>query len=150
MVPFGYNMSNFAYSASVYLLVIVSLERYLEICHRHKARSLCTPKNIKICVVLCYVFALIFGIPRFFELQLVDPDPQTGFNAIRTDFGCSVSYQIGFLAWGSLILRFVIPFICLGFFNFGIWRQVRMSNLFLVCRSCHIDRASNDQFSVEF
>ena len=70
-------------------------------------------------------FNAIEQVDYLFEVQLVDPDPQTGFNAIRTDFGCSVSYQIGFLAWGSLILRFVIPFICLAFFNFGYSLVVR-------------------------
>jgi hypothetical protein len=60
-----------ALMTSVYVTVLISLERYVRICYlcQLKESSLVTEDNIKYYIVVALVLPAIFYFPKFFEFQ---------------------------------------------------------------------------------
>ena len=56
-----------AQTASVYLTVLVTIERFIVVCHPLKARSLCTTKRTRLGVLLVMSFSVLYNMSRFFE-----------------------------------------------------------------------------------
>ena len=57
-----------AQTASVYLTVAATVERYVAVCHPLKTRSLCTYGRARIYVSVVSVFAVLYNLPRFAEI----------------------------------------------------------------------------------
>ena len=57
-----------AQTGSVYLTLCVTIERYVAVCLPLKARSLCTFGRARYYVLCIGVFALLYNIPRFWEV----------------------------------------------------------------------------------
>ena len=117
---FASPMSHLAYNMSIYLTVLLAFERYLQVCFQSKARSLCTPKKTQIYIVAIFLVCAIYTMPRFFQRKLDDD------NRIFNNFKDNFSYEVIFLTWARLVFRFIIPTICLAFFNFCIFMKVNM------------------------
>ena len=56
-----------AQTASVYLTVLVTVERFVVVCHPLKARSLCTTTRTRLGVLLVMFFSILYNMSRFFE-----------------------------------------------------------------------------------
>ena len=80
--PFLYPVGLTAQTTSSYLTLCVTVERYVAVCHPLKARSLCTYGRARTCVVAMGTAALIYNIPRFFEVTWEQDlyNPETGVN----------------------------------------------------------------------
>ena len=68
ITPFVYPIGLIAQTTSAYLTLCVTVERYVAVCQPLKARSLCTYGRARTCVVVMGTAALIYNIPRFFEV----------------------------------------------------------------------------------
>uniref|UniRef100_T1GZ53 G-protein coupled receptors family 1 profile domain-containing protein n=1 Tax=Megaselia scalaris TaxID=36166 RepID=T1GZ53_MEGSC len=55
-------------TASVYMTFIVTLERYIAVCHPLKARAMCTYGRAKLYFIGCLIFSTLYNIPRFWEV----------------------------------------------------------------------------------
>ena len=117
-----------AQTASVYLTLAVTLERYVAVCHPLRARSLCTWRRARLCVVAVLLFAITYNLPRWWE--------------VRTDQGFSVFYNMTmfenymspmranplyikiYINWAYLVVMYMVPFTGLVAFNLAIYRQV--------------------------
>ena len=58
--------------STVWLTVLVSLERYVAICHPLKAASICTMSKVRKSVISIYAVSIIYNIPRYLEYEVVD------------------------------------------------------------------------------
>ena len=67
--PYVYPMALTAQTASVYLTVAITVERYVAVCLPLKARSLCTHKRARWCVLAVFSFAVLYNFTRFFEYR---------------------------------------------------------------------------------
>ena len=100
------------YTSCIYLVVLVSLERYMMLCQRERAKHFCTPTKIKLCVIGIIVSSLGFNFPAFFATEWVSlASNETSF--LRTDFSCTWTYQVVYAASLSLIVRQIVPLICI-------------------------------------
>ena len=50
------------------MTLCVTFERYLVVCWPLRARHLCTVGRAKLAVVVFFLFAVSYNVPRFFEL----------------------------------------------------------------------------------
>ena len=58
--------------STVWLTVLVSIERYIAICFPLKAASLCTIPKVRRAVVIIYIISVLYNVPRFFEFYILD------------------------------------------------------------------------------
>lgn len=65
--PLVYPIGMAAQTASVYLTVIVTIERYIAVCWPLEARSICTQRRARILVIVVCSGAVLYNISRFFE-----------------------------------------------------------------------------------
>lgn len=129
--PFVYPLAMAAQTASVYLTLTVTLERYVAVCHPLRARALCTYGRAKIYVIVCVVFALLYNLSRYWEVRVVGSLTEDGviFCVVATDFRYDPEYIKIYIHWCYLIFVYVLPFSFLAIFNGLIYRQVRKANM---------------------
>ena len=66
---FVYPIAMIAQTASAYLTLAVTIERYLAVCWPLKARHLCTIGRAKMAVASVVGFALVYNIPRLVSIK---------------------------------------------------------------------------------
>lgn len=126
-----YPLAMSAQTASVYLTLTVTLERYVAVCHPLRARALCTYGRARIYVVVIIIFSICYNVPRFFEVALNEyPDHEFGFIYCisASQLRANTSYINIYIHWLYLIFIYFIPFLSITFFNSMIYRQVRKAN----------------------
>ncbi|XP_034480958.1 FMRFamide receptor-like [Drosophila innubila] len=132
--PVMFPIALIAQISSIYMTLIVTVERYVAVCHPLKARALCTYRRIKIYFIVCVCFGLIFNIPRFWEFFTVKYQvPSTKIELLcvhASPLRKSPSYLKIYRHWCTLIINYIIPFLTLAILNSLIYRQVRRANRF--------------------
>ncbi|KAG5679536.1 hypothetical protein PVAND_009096 [Polypedilum vanderplanki] len=129
--PFIYPLAMIVQTASVYLTLTVTLERYVAVCHPLRARAVCTYGRARIYVIVIILFSFFYNIPRFFEVHLKihhDDEFEFGFCIQASDLRADENYIYIYIHWLYLIFIYFIPFFGLMFFNAMIYRQVRKAN----------------------
>ncbi|CAG9805038.1 unnamed protein product [Chironomus riparius] len=127
VLPFA----NIAQTASTYMTLLVSLERYIAVCYPLKARSLCTKKHAKFCMMIVAAFSILYNGVKFFELQLVegiDPDYGTFYCPRASPLRRDPYYIKYYIHWMYLIVINVIPLSAITFFNLQIFMRVKTVN----------------------
>lgn len=126
-----YPLAMSAQTASVYLTLTVTLERYVAVCHPLRARALCTYGRARIYVIVIIIFSICYNIPRFFEVNINEyPDEEFGYVycIAASDMRADQNYINIYIHWLYLIFIYFIPFLSITFFNSMIYRQVRKAN----------------------
>jgi hypothetical protein len=129
--PVVYPLAMIVQTASCYLTLTVTLERYVAVCHPLRARALCTYGRARIYVIVILIFSICYNIPRFFEVTMREhPDEEFGYiNCITaTSLRSNHTYLIIYIHWLYLVFIYFIPFLGLMFFNAMIYQQVRKAN----------------------
>lgn len=128
IAPVVFPIGMISQTVSVYLTLIVTLERFVAVCHPLKARSLCTCGRARLYVIFVIIFSVFYNITRFWEVDVreclhnilevviyrVYPSP------LRNN-----GYYIKiYIHWMYLIFMYFIPFGFLSVLNTAIYRQV--------------------------
>ena len=95
--------------------------RYLAFCHPDFAEDFCNRRKIIIYIICINIFCLITVIPHIFAMTW-EPS-SNGFKIVLTDFGCSKSFQQGYLI-GVIFYRWIVPSLILVSTNFKVYRKV--------------------------
>ena len=95
---------------TVWLAVLVSLERFVAICYPLRAASLCTMYRVRVSVAVLLVSSVGFSIPRYWEYIPGDYGEKTevGDHPVYRYFYCATLYSI---------LLFFLPLLLLVFLN---------------------------------
>ena len=131
ITPLVYPVGLIAQSCSVYLTLLVTMERYVAVCSPLTARSVCTYGRARNCVLLIAVAALLYNIPRFLEVTWVSTfDEVSGLN--RTEVTPTVLRQNPiyisiYITWMYLVVMYIVPFVSLAVLNLRIYIQIRHS-----------------------
>ncbi|CAK1547972.1 unnamed protein product [Leptosia nina] len=129
ITPYAYPLANVAQTMSVYLTLIVTIERWVAVCHPFRAKALCTSSRARWYVVGTAVFALIYNAPKFFEAELVAVgDPQAGevIYCVQANMNFRTeTYVAVYIHWMYLVVMYIVPFTALAVLNACIVRQVR-------------------------
>ena len=82
-----YPIGMIAQTGSVGCTICVTIERYVAVCLPLKARFLCTYGRAKIYVICISIFAILYNIPRFFEVTSQTyyiKDTEDNITSVRT------------------------------------------------------------------
>ncbi|KAL9902177.1 FMRFamide Receptor isoform 1-T7 [Glossina fuscipes fuscipes] len=130
--PAVFPIAVIAQTASIYMTFTVTLERYVAVCHPLKARALCTYGRAKIYFVVCIIFALLYNLPRFWEVLTVTYQPPGSpvvLHCVRpSPLRRNLTYINIYIHWCYLIVNYIIPFLTLAILNCLIYRQVKRAN----------------------
>ena len=108
----------FALQNSTFLVVAMTIDKYIAIKWPHKAATYSTPRRSKMITVGVYVCVFIYNIPHFFLSSIIGGQC---FN-----FGIS-SLMTKIYSWSSFVLNAIIPFTMLIHMNYVIVKAVRKS-----------------------
>ena len=131
IVPYVFPLATTAQTASIYLTLMVSLERYVAVCHPLRARAWCTYGRSKIYFTGCIAFAILFNGIRVFETKVIEYNSSkfgTIYCVAATELRSGPKYITVYIHWCYLIFNYIIPFIGLLIFNILIYKQVRIAN----------------------
>ncbi|XP_060526784.1 FMRFamide receptor [Cylas formicarius] len=132
IAPFVYPLATVMQTASVYLTMTVSLERYVAVCHPLRARSLCTYGRARTYVIAIVIFSTMYNAPRLWEGEIKsewsDTFNMTVYCPIQSAFRDNELYQTIYIHWLYLICMYLLPFISLAVLNGAIYRQVLKAN----------------------
>lgn len=135
IVPYIYPLSLATQTASAYLTLTVTLERFVAVCHPLRARSLCTYGRARVYVIAIMVFSVVYNLPKLWEAsvktQWLEQSNITIYCVRPTDFRLNNIYVNVYVHWCYLIFMYAVPFGCLAVLNAAIYRQV--SFIFFLC-----------------
>lgn len=129
--PCVYPIAMASQTASVYLTFTVTLERYVAVCHPLKARALCTYGRAKIYFIVCIIFALLYNLPRFWEVSVITyarSENDVIFCLVASKLRRDLNYIRVYIHWCYLFFIYFIPFFSLAILNCLIYRQVQKAN----------------------
>ena len=108
----------YALQNGTYLVVAMTIDKYIAIKWPHKAATYSTPPRAKIIAVAVYVCAFVYNIPHLFLSSVI------GGHCVN--FGISSEFSRIYSSF-SFVLNAVIPFTMLIHMNFVIVKEVRKS-----------------------
>ncbi|GMT17005.1 hypothetical protein PFISCL1PPCAC_8302, partial [Pristionchus fissidentatus] len=121
-----YPVTLMAQTMSVWLLVAITLDRYMAVCHPFVVASYCTKKRAVLTVFLILAFAIAYNFVRFWEFTLKETN-STGIvedlldPLLRRDPMFMLLYQ-NIL---TVITQFLLPLVVLCVFNFEVILAIR-------------------------
>lgn len=133
LAPVLFPLALTAQTASVYLTLTVTLERWVAVCHPLRARSLCTQRRARIHVAGAMAFAFLYNLPRFWEVRrgkmtLAPPSNITVYFLYASPLRSDPTYISVYVNWSYFVVMYVLPFGGLAVLNAAIYRQVRRAN----------------------
>ena len=114
-LPLLHPIEAFFYTCSVYVTILLTVVRYIAVCHHNKTH-LITRKKIKAYIGIVMFFSLIWNVPRFFAYE--------GQHGRLTTFGKSDLYKTIYLTGGKGTVQFIIPLAVLFVLNSCMLRKV--------------------------
>lgn len=70
LYPFVYFFCNVARNGSVWIVIVIAVERYFALCYPYQFEAFDTHRRSNILLMLVSFSAFLYGIPRFFELYV--------------------------------------------------------------------------------
>ena len=109
-----------AETGTIYLTLLVTLNRYVSVCLPYEASSLCSVHHARRHVILVWLFSCIYNIPRFFEFDITmrtDSQNRTFKVHELSDLSNHRIYQIVYSNVLYFLVMFLIPLITLTILN---------------------------------
>ena len=100
--------------STVWLTVLVSMERYIAICFPLRSASMCTFAKVRRCVIAIFIFSFLFNIPRYFE-HIVTLNGI--YNLEKSDISGNVVYRYLYMCVLYSLMLFLIPLVLLVLLN---------------------------------
>lgn len=143
IIPLVYPLAMMVQTASVYLTLTVSLERFVAVCHPLRARSLCTYGRARIYVLGIVMFSVLYNLPRLWEgmvrAEYYEKENITVYCARPTNLRNDPLFISIYIQWCYLIFIYLIPFVSLAVLNAAIYRQVRFV---FISKYMHVSKLS--------
>ncbi|XP_059170958.1 thyrotropin-releasing hormone receptor-like [Physella acuta] len=127
MCKLTYFSESFSFCASVLLLAVIAVERYIAVMHPLKARCLFTARRMHVAQAITWLLAAIYNIPL-----LIIFDTFTDENDDRTTF-CFLKYQINMKTYytANFICWYLIPLLVMtGVYAVISWTLWHSGNIF--------------------
>ncbi|XP_076469658.1 neuromedin-U receptor 1-like [Babylonia areolata] len=127
---------NIALFASVWITVVLAVERYIAICHPMQAMSICTTKRARIMIGLIFLAGCVVRAPNLLDMEMVDRlivDPHRNTTVTkrvlewRQDVYNNALYSM--LVAG--LLAGLLPLLALAILNIRLVVEIRKSTRYL-------------------
>ncbi|XP_061194731.1 FMRFamide receptor-like [Saccostrea echinata] len=123
---FGYPFFFLSVIVSIWMLVGVTVDRYLQVCWSHRSQEFCSQRRVYIGAGSIFLLCFIINIPHFKTFQPLDP-PKEGRAFTFTEYGGgegSKHYEF----WVHCMFLVLAPWVAVFTFNILILRKVFESN----------------------
>ena len=111
---------------TVWVVVLVTLQRYMAICHPHQAKRWASIKATRYQVIGIVLFTCLFYWPiRPFQRSVYYNEAKERYEANWTDLGASFSYRVGYMVIAYYLLGYVIPLSILVFTTYKLVRSLK-------------------------
>ena len=145
MAPIVWPCASIAQTCTVWLVVVLTADRYVAICKPLHAGFWITTPRIRKVVFIVVVFAFLYNIPRFFEREVVQYTScanEIYYKVNKSEFRENIFYVTIYKTACYFLLRYFIPLSLLVFFNCNLIRAIR--------RSTELQRRGSSNASVQF
>ncbi len=131
IVSYIYPVALIAQTATIWLTVSFTVERFIAVCHPLKAARMCTIKRAKIVIFGVSLGATLYNIPRWFEYRAVrffDKGTNQTINVVQpTSFVENPLYTQIYFSWLYVPIMCIIPLVTLAILNTCLVLAVRRS-----------------------
>ena len=127
MRKYGWGIANVAQMVACWLIVVITAQRYIAVCHPHKMRFLGKPRVAWIIFAIILAICIPFNLMRWLEYDVVVKDGKTVMTF--SSIGANASYQIYFKGVAYYFLIFIAPVTLLLFFTVALILQLRQSKM---------------------
>ncbi len=112
-----------AAAASVWITVLLAVNRYIAVCKPLRARQLCTQKKTYIQISFVIFLSIVANIPRFFQYNLIDGGDH--YKAEPSDIGIQSIFDLAYDLIFYNILIIIAPLIFLIYANVSLILELR-------------------------
>ncbi|VDK46848.1 unnamed protein product [Gongylonema pulchrum] len=71
LYPYAYALANTTHTGSVWIVLTLTIDRYLALCRPLTHRAIGKRSRVKRLMIAVSLMAILFSMPRFFEVQAV-------------------------------------------------------------------------------
>jgi hypothetical protein len=118
-----------AETGTIYLTVLVTVNRYISVCRPYEAASLCSVRHAQKHVIVVAVLSVLYNIPRFFEFTIKSVFDhhrnRTVDVSVPSDLGRNRIYQILYSNVLYFIVMFLVPLVTLIILNTLLIKALR-------------------------
>lgn len=109
-------------TGTIYLTILVTLNRYISVCHPYKATNLCSVHFARRHVGLVCLFSVVFNLPRFFEYEITENPVET---MRQTWLYENPVYKVVYRNLFYFVVMFLVPLASLTFLNRKLIKALR-------------------------
>ncbi len=122
---YGYPWASVTHMWGVYLMVLVTLQRYIAVCVPLKAKTWASVKAAQVETVCLFFGAIIFYSPRFWQRQVYFDATKGIYNARYTDFGTSYGFHMVYMIMIYYVVIYIIPLSLLVFTTYKLIKSLK-------------------------
>ena len=127
--PYVFSLTRTAQTVSNWIVVTVTFDRYLKICHLAHSRKYCSIAFFQKAIAILTIICTIIHIPVLFEFKTTyKTDPCSGdkyFTYEQSEIYKNYFYRIGYTIIFQFTIRLLIPLILLTYFNTRLIIEIR-------------------------
>ena len=115
-------------TGTVYITLLVTLNRYVSVCRPHEALQMCSVTHARQHVLFVIAFSVIFNVSRFFEYDFESTVDEHGVTVIylgESKLAENTVYQIVYKNVAYFLIMFLIPLIMLIILNYKLILALR-------------------------
>ena len=110
---------------SVYLVVLVTVQRYVAVCLPHRAKDWASLKAVRYETLALAVFTILFYSPRLWQRNIFYDPVKDRYQAPFSKFGASYSFHMGFMVIAYYLFIYIIPLSILMFTTCQLIRSLK-------------------------
>ena len=125
-----------AQMASVWMMGILTVNRYIIVCKPYRIVHLCAKRIIRIEIIAMLVFVVLFNVPRIFDFHYVIVNVTSADNGssglieeLNVGLASYPLYNIMYENVAYALFVYMIPLGLISFFNFHLVRELRLKNV---------------------
>ncbi|KAH7715752.1 Protein FRPR-18 b [Aphelenchoides avenae] len=111
VLKFVYPINLMMQTCSIYIMVLITMERWTAVSRPLQVRIWCTPRTSRFALLAVLCFAIAYNIIRFWEYSIVDlPDGSVAYERNLRDIEKHPNYVVGYYTVLYLLTHFLLPF----------------------------------------
>ena len=132
MMPYVWPCASIAQTCTVWLVVVVTCDRYVAVCRPLQAARFSTMSRARRATIAVWCMSILYNLPRFFERHVVmHVDPvtnQTIPKVAKSSFRENSHYVVIYKTFLFFLVRFLLPLTTLAFVNTRLIQTIKESN----------------------
>ncbi|KAI6213283.1 FMRFamide receptor [Aphelenchoides besseyi] len=123
-LKFAYPLNLMLQTASIYVMVLITMERWTAVCRPLQVRIWCTARSSRLALLVVVFWAIIYNCPRFFEYSIMETPTGMIYERNLRDINRHPFYVIFYYTVLYLISHFLLPFGLILFANLHVIKSI--------------------------